>query len=395
MANNNSNIQTSYEEKLNYKLFALKQTTNKLDFCNNKKYYGKLNYFVQPIVPKITSLKTIKTFSNKPTQKQQVINFVADAYNEFINEVQNANLSIKIPQSNYNPLIVKQSFIDPNIEYKNHINKLLNIIYNAEKPVIDNDVVNYQQYLNLIVSNVLTAKGVYTKSSYLLSRFSNSLNSGLVISFSEDKHDDDLVKLTKWISDPNFEFFANTAAKYSFFVDKNAPWRIVFNLNTEYAKEKMSAYGIDTLEQMFDTLYETTHTTDYKELRKIIEDYYLTKVKQKAKTQITQYCAITKDLKYETVYKDTNTSKDDLTWIQFYYLIRLREENININQGQFDKNLVNIAMLYKTYGETKTLEWIFNSVKPFLDGGSNPSYRQYKAVQENKNRNQTRINFTF
>jgi hypothetical protein len=96
-----------------------------------------------------------------------------------------------------------------------------------------------------------------------------------------------------------------------------------------------------------------------------------------------------------TVFKSDDVTKDDLSWIQFYCLIRLREENININQSQFDKNLINISMIYNTYGETKALEWIFNSVKPFLDGGSNPSYRQYKAVQENKSRNQTRINFKF
>lgn len=395
MANNNSKIETSYEEKLNYSYFVFKDIQNKIDFWNLQKYYGKLNHFVQPIVPKTTSLKTIKTFSNKPTQKQQVINFVADAYSEFINEIQNANLSLKIPQSNYNPLIIKQSYIDANLQYKKYVNAMLEIIYNFDKSEIDGKMINYQQFLNIVSSYTLKNKIILSKSSFILANFAPPNTTGLVISFSEDKHDDDRLKLIKWIKDPNFQFFVNTAAKYSFFIDKNAPWRIVFNINTEYAKEKMSAYGIDSLEQMFDTLYETTHTTDYKELRAIIQDYYLTKIKQKPKTQTAEYCPITKDLKYQTVYKDTNTSKDDLTWIQFYYLIRLREENININQGQFDKNLINIAMLYNTYGETKTLEWIFNSVKPFLDGGSNPSYRQYKAVQENKNRNQTRINFTF
>jgi hypothetical protein len=271
----------------------------------------------------------------------------------------------------------------------------LDIIYNARKEQIDSQVINYDQFLNLVLSYIVSNKLILSKSCYLLANSLSPDITGLSISFSEDKHDDDRLKITKWINDPNFQFFVNTAAKYSFFVDKNAPWRIVFNLNTEYAKEKMSAYGIDSVEQMFDTLYETTHTTDYKELKKILEDYYATKVKQKPKTQTAEYCASTKDLKFQTIYKDKDTTKDDLTWIQFYYLIRLREENINMNQGQFDKNLINIAMLYNNYGETKTLEWIFNSVKPFLDGGSNPSYRQYKAVQENKNRAQTRINFKF
>jgi len=395
MANNNSDIQKSYEEKLNYRLFALDNVDNKIDFWNSKKYYGKFDTFVKPIIPKATSLKSIKTFSIKSTGKQYLINFVADAYNDFISEVQNANLSLKIPQSNYNPLVPKQTHINFNVQYKQDVNNLLDIIYNAEKNNIDNQVINYQQFLDLVIKYTLSSKLNLSKSCYITSNFAPPNITGLAVSFSEDKHDDDRLKITKWLNDPNFEFFKNTAAKYSFFIDKNAPWRLVFNLNTEYAKQKMSAYGIDSIQQMFDTLYETTYTTDYKDLKSIIEEYYKTKVKQKPKTQITEYCPSTKDLKMSTVFKSDDVTKDDLSWIQFYYLIRLREENININQSQFDKNLINISMLYNTYGETKALEWIFNSVKPFLDGGSNPSYRQYKAVQENKSRNQTRINFKF
>ena len=129
MANNNSKIEIAYEEKLNYNLFSLSDVENKIDFWNSKKYYGKLNTFTAPIVAKSTSLKSIKTFSTRPTQKQYLINFVADAYNEFISEVQNANLSLKIPQSNYNPLIPKQTFLDPNNEYKKYITYIINVIY--------------------------------------------------------------------------------------------------------------------------------------------------------------------------------------------------------------------------------------------------------------------------
>jgi restriction endonuclease len=59
MANNNSDIQASYEEKLNYKLFALDNVDNKIDFWNSKKYYGKFDTFVKPIIPKATSLKKL------------------------------------------------------------------------------------------------------------------------------------------------------------------------------------------------------------------------------------------------------------------------------------------------------------------------------------------------
>ncbi len=395
MANNNSKVQIAYEEKLNYNLFSLYDLENKIDFWNSKKYYGKLNTFTAPIVAKSTSLKSIKTFSTRPTQKQYLINFVADAYNEFISEVQNANLSLKIPQSNYNPLIPKQTFLDPNSEYKKYVTNMLNIIYNAEKNNVDNNITTYHEFLNLITTYILSANARLTKTSYMLSNFAAPNVTGLIVSFADDKQDDDLLKIVKWMNDINFQFFANTAAKYSFLIDKNAPWRLVFNLNTEYAKEKMSAYGVDTIQDMFDNLYETTYLTDYKELKKIIEDYYLAKVKQKPKTQITEYCNESKNLKFSTVFKSNDVSKEDLLWIQFYYLCRIREENININQSQFDKNLINITMLYNNYGETKALEWIFNSTKPFLDGGSNPSYRQYKAVQENKNKNRPRINFTF
>ena len=32
--------------------------------------------------------------------------------------------------------------------------------------------------------------------------------------------------------DPNFEFYRNSAKNFGFFVDKNAPWRLVANLRS-------------------------------------------------------------------------------------------------------------------------------------------------------------------
>jgi hypothetical protein len=115
-------------------------------------------------------------------------------------------------------------------------------------------------------------------------------------------------------------------------------------------------------------------------------NFYTVKVSKKATTQTSRYCATTNSLKYETVFKDTNTDKNDLFWIQMYYFIRCKEEKIGMSQSQFDADLRKISLLYTKMGEEATLKWILSKTKKFLDGGTNPTYTQYRSVSQNKSK---------
>ena len=201
------------------------------------------------------------------------------------------------------------------------------------------------------------------------------------------KHDEDAPKAISYIQDANYLFFINTAEKYSFYVDKNAPWRMVFNVSTKYALEKMMKYGINNLEEMFTKSYKPTYIDDWKVLRTSLVDYYNNIALTKQNVQIPIICNNT--LQFENIVK-TQASENlynDITWIKLYYFVRLNEQNISLTQNEFDNKCRVIENLYSNGGELSALKFINNETKLFLDGGTNPSYDQHVKVELSKLKN--------
>ena len=80
------------------------------------------------------------------------------------------------------------------------------------------------------------------------------------------------VKFEKFIKSPNFEFYLLAAAKHGFFVDKNAPWRLVANLNSPRMKEYMSLNNL-SISNVFDTCFVKTYKYDLQNLRLYLNSF--------------------------------------------------------------------------------------------------------------------------
>ena len=114
---------------------------------------------------------------------------------------------------------------------------------------------------------------------------------------------------------------------------------------------------------------------------------YNSSIKIKPSIQRSEYCHSKNQTINKTIFKETDTEKDDLTWIKIYYLIRCKEEQIGMTQPQFNADLKKIEMLYRSYDVNYILEWILNKTKKFVDGGTNPKYNQYITITKNKSKN--------
>ena len=393
---NNERTSLKYEKRKYYKYAYFTNVDNVIDFWETSRYYGVLDTKAIPVYLNKNYLKSVSTASTTNLlQKQSLLNIVSDSFKEMNQEFKSADQALAIPKSVYNPINIKKSCLLFEDEYTTFLTSILDTWFNATRNKILSDVTNFDEFLSLFISlNTKLFDPILTQTAYITSYVSSPLISGLIAELSTEKHDQDSKKISNFIFDKNFDFFVNTAAKYSFMVDKNAPWRLVFNLSTEYALNKMNQYGIENLEQLFEQYYIYPHLTEYKVLRDKLVNYYVTKVNKKPTTQITTYCPITKSLKFETVTKNIDTEKSDLFWIQMYYYIRCKEEKLNLSQSQFNANLKIISMIYNTYGETETLNWILDKTKKFIDGGTNPTYSEHKAVSQIKNNNFVSYTFT-
>lgn len=125
----------------------------------------------------------------------------------------------------------------------------------------------------------------FTKTGFVLSNHCSPFVSGLMLEIAHEKHGvENNLNVIKYMNDPNFKFFVTEANKQGFMVDKNAPWRLVFNLasgvyNNELdgtlvgAQKYMEAYGA-TYENIFEIFYNKTYLSDLQTLKNKMYSLY-------------------------------------------------------------------------------------------------------------------------
>jgi hypothetical protein len=381
--NNQKSIEQFIYRKQYDTLYYPKEYTNIIDFWKTSLLYGKVDNKLNAVMIQPDYLKVIKTNNIGQNTQHYVLNFVADSFSEFLSEVQRADQLKIIPKSKLNPIRVTKSTIIPQTDYKEIINNFLNAVF--KKDTLKNKLLNINDFLNEFCFAISNTSLYVSQTAYVTNRISSPTISGLIIELSNLEHGTDQPKDTQYLQDPNYQFFINTAEKYSFFVDKNAPWRMVFNLGTDYALQKFKNYNINSLEDMFNKAYKPTYLTDWKILKDILLQYYNEKVLVKSNVTIPTLCE-DGSLNFKILNKEliTNNVYNDLFWIKLYYYVRLKEENIRLSQTQFENKIHTLTCVYNSSGESASLELINNDTKPFLDGGTNPSYNQ--TVQINKNK---------
>ena len=108
----------------------------------------------------------------------------------------------------------------------------------------DKLVRNFGDFVNLFVEFSLEIGNRFpiTPTGFVKSQFCSPLVSGLMLEISFDDHNDDDMKGV-FIDDLSFNFYHSLAKQYGFYVDKNAPWRLVANI----AAPQMQRYWIRSI----------------------------------------------------------------------------------------------------------------------------------------------------
>ena len=396
MATIAKNNQTSIEQYTFRKYYDVvyypKEYTNIIDFWKNSALYGKVNTDLNSIILNTNNLKVLKTSNINQANQFYAMSFVADAFNEMVVEFQRADQLSSIPKSKLNPLKIVRATIIPQNNYNETIRLFLDTSFDQNK--LRNKITNLNDFLNEFCFLMGSTSLYVSQTSFIMSNVASPTVTGLVVELSNLNNGDDQQKVNQYLNDPNYEFLINTAEKYSFFVDKNAPWRLVFNLSTNYALEKMKQNNFNSLDEMFANAYTTTYTTDWKVLKDTLIQYYNDKVFVKNKIQ-NPVLNNEGQIVSQTINKQiiNNNTYDDLFWIKMYYYVRLREEDFRINQNQFENKINRLTAIYNSSGEKAALEYINKDTKPFLDGGTNPSYDQ--VIEVNKKKKMKSSNFIY
>ena len=252
-ASNRTSVLATYEERKLYEdeVFTDTLISNQIDFWGEDRFYGVLDPLGRPTALSEARLKFLKY--TKDDKSIQAVDFVADAWRDFAEAIEVYASSGQISSdSPWSSVRATKGFESVNNLYHNYI---LDEFYPLLTEVFASGIKQQRKIKNINGFFGVTGEfieplakvGPVTISGYLESNEASPLVSGLVIEYASDKHDKDFKKGDSYVYDTSFQLFAHTAAQYGFLIDRNAPWRLVANINSPAMWEYMR--GINTARQ--------------------------------------------------------------------------------------------------------------------------------------------------
>jgi len=367
-----------FEERVKYnKKHAYKE--NSINIQNERTLYGRVDLnqnFIYPNMEKIINLR-----SNGKLKEHMVFPFVNDAYNEMELKINELLRLGKIKPNEIIPFKTQNSFSNFENSYKQNIIGILDLFVKfTRRNGQINKIYNFRDFINYFIEFTTIRNVSLTATKFCLTN-NNILSTGLCIELLKQPLDLDVMK-ELFYENKNYPLYNSLLLTYGFSVDKHAPWRIIFNIDSSIAHTYMSKYNIENTEDLFHTFYKRTYETELSLLLDIMMEFYNTKLCELRpyvfKTETTQTKNGIKTYN-KTSYREKITEESlfklipELTLLKLYFYIRLREESFNLSQEEFDSLMTKITILHQTSGVNAVNNFVNNYTKFITNDGANPS----------------------
>ena len=208
-----------------------------------------------------------------------------------------------------------------------------------------------------------------TKSSMIKSKYTSPLVSGMIIELSDNSYNDNSFK-TKWINDPNFDFYLNTSRKVGFLVDENIPWRLVANLRSPNLDKHFMPNDLDIVgineQRVFHNYFIKAYLNDIRELKDNMMQLYNKFVRQYPyfKDVDLKVCKsgrkkVTQELVARRSITDSGVEAvGDSYWLQFYFHLKMHEQNLKFSEQKIKEINRNIVRRKKHVDFSSALRYI-------------------------------------
>ena len=215
---------------------------NPIDLWYDRMYYGRVNeqnevvFISQETFAKQEKLKMITD------DGVYALDFVANAFNDLRRRIERGAAAAGTfgspaigKESVIRDITPKRGFEEVDSSYEGYLRSYFDIFMRdyLRDTFRDQQVTNVEDFFKFFSEySINVARDLpFTKSGFVKSRYCSPMVSGLVLEISFFDHDDDELKGT-YIDDISFGYFHSLARKHGFYVDKNAPWRLVANISS-------------------------------------------------------------------------------------------------------------------------------------------------------------------
>ena len=372
------------------------QLPSTIDFWNDPRdtYYGRLDRLGNVIKPSVIRMMPINSLREEDntrstrTSPMYVFDFVADAFKQFQAYMNFGPPAQKIKESPWQDVSPKKAWFNIDEKYEIYLRSNILDIYSDKhlyKYKNGFNVLNARDYVNEFFNNfiypiVMTTP--ITQTAYTLSAFVGPLDTGLCIDLATEDDSEDFDKFDTWVKDPSFDYFRYEAARHGFMIDKNAPWRLVANIQSHQMRMMMKKNNVLD-DYYFDVYYAKSLYQDISLLKKaLFEAYNKYAEKRPIETKPKQLGCPGEIIdhtgsrrKKVDVIKRTKISVEEFLglfdnsyWYEKYFHLRLRETGLYVqgkkfNNQLFSRHLKKISLIDKHVDMKKALEYIDNYIQ--------------------------------
>jgi hypothetical protein len=325
------------------------------DGRNKDVNYGRKDYYNNTIHVSEAFLKNLPG-----SDEYKALNFVSDAFEHFKYLMDNASLTKGLISDTYKNIRVKNGLKNVHKKYHDHMNKLYEA-YLKHSTLMrrDKKIIDFLTFLNNFISflDVVGSKTPFLKSSFITSRELSVIDTGLVVEIEDTTKDKDEDKFKKYYNTPDFLLYYSYASRTGFKIDRDCPWRLVFDVKSESSKKYMSEYQMNG-DDIFEDYYHKTNEYDLDNLKLYLIMFYNSYATSKptvatpktiSENNVTFTTSEIKNRNQITVESVDSIVRKEY-WFKLMCYIKLLENKVSLSQQQYENEIEIIINQYNKYG---------------------------------------------
>jgi len=346
MANNKfDNTKLLFRERQFYakRVLTSGEYNNLIDLWTLKFHeYGKVNLYNQKV--RITP-RFLKQLESDGDTSYHAINFVADAFNGLRRYCRiGAHHPTRIIPTdsrfaNLDPA-QQNSYTSIWDSHEQHLKIVFDLFMKTYMQFYKHkkQVTNIDTFLKMVLkfSKDLGTTVPITKIGFIESVHSGVNYNGLMVEVANENHGDDAAKW-KWIQDLGFDYWIRGCAMHGFWVDRNAPWRVVANLESNSMSRYMKKYNLFSINDFFNTYCVRVFMDEVRDLKIYLYRLYHAFVQLEPgfvekeflvnhkRTQLTR-------IRRSTVSEDSFYRRyGDRYWMRYWFYLRINELGVKFS----------------------------------------------------------------
>lgn len=373
---NNLGSRSAFEQRKVYKEKISDPDIDFIDTWYENPRYGLLNSQFEPTVFLPGDVEAnLKAFGDYAPAGAKAAPFVVKAFNDFREVyVELANTSALPYPKFLDNLIPAKGYINFESEYVKHgLREIDKFGEQLEKQ--KDKVTNFSEFMDVLSvyleENASTSK--ITKTGFLLSNSCPINVSGLCLELSNLSYEEDFTK-GRIIQSQEFRCFADAAKEVGFYIDKNVPWRLIANLESERMQKYIKEYEQSTtVENILDRAFRTkTHYDDLDALISLCKSTY-----ESFATTNPFYT------KPDGRSKGLRPARADIDSIEYWisFLLKVRMLEMGTDMSEYDELNRKVLDTHETY----SVRYTNRPLKPALAAIGNYTSKHLKALMSTKN----------